>query len=145
MTLIEILTVIVVIGVLMGIVGLSARASFKRAKKTRAEVEARSIAMSLKAYYETYGFWPINMSEGTYVDLGGDLLKLLTGETTPNNIKAVFLEVPPDRIKGGYYIDPWTNAFQVKIETMKPMSTNEYVLTVIPPLFDREPRETNEE
>jgi len=145
MSLVEILVVIVVIGVLMGIVGLSSRLSFKRAKITRATVEGREIATALKSYYTVYDSWPSSVvdpeqvDEDGYVKLDGNLLQLLRNEggINTNAVKTVFLEVSPNRIRGGAYIDPWTNAYEVAVLPKQSSSTNHYILTVVPPFFNR--------
>ena len=145
MTLMEILVVIVVIGILMGIVGLSAKSSFRNAKITRATVEGRAIAQSLQSYYTAYGYWPSSVldsdeqDEEGYVKLGGALLDLLRNEgaANPNAVKTVTLEVPDARIRGGFYIDPWTNAYRVAVVPKPATSTNEYILTILPFQFKK--------
>ena len=63
-TLLELLTVIAIIGILAGlmlpaIMGFQARTRIKKA-----ETEVKSLATAIRAYHTEYSRWPVNPSEG---------------------------------------------------------------------------------
>jgi prepilin-type N-terminal cleavage/methylation domain-containing protein len=57
-TLIEMLTVIAIIGILAGLLFPAIGAALKKAKVAKAQTEVKAIETALKGYYTEYGKWP---------------------------------------------------------------------------------------
>lgn len=64
-TLIELLTVIVIIGVLAGLLLPALKGARDSAKKTKAQTTINGVSIALKAYNNEYGFWPLTASGGS--------------------------------------------------------------------------------
>ncbi len=59
-TLVEMLTVIVLIGVLMTAAGLSVRKANELSRNTKAEAECRELVNAILEYRETFHAWPVD-------------------------------------------------------------------------------------
>ncbi|MBI4023933.1 MAG: prepilin-type N-terminal cleavage/methylation domain-containing protein [Verrucomicrobia bacterium] len=138
-TLIELLTVIGIIGVLAGILMPALSGARDSAKKGKAQTTINSISIALKAYYNEYGFWPTNASlvdtelsvsenKFLYLMLSGSDTNLAGGtEVGCNPRKIVFLEYKPSDIgpvntttylkdtssTTTNLVNPWGNAFRI--------------------------------
>lgn len=67
-TLLELLTVVVIIAILVGLTGTAAVAMRKKAIKKKREVQKETLASAAQAYLHEYNKWPVTHSAG-YIDL----------------------------------------------------------------------------
>ena len=131
-TLIELLVVIAIIAILASILLPAMNAAFRKAEKTQAQTEIKSIETAVKAFYSDYGKFPAGNgnpsgNDYSYGGLGGysasyrpnfELMNVLRGiDTTNNPRKTVYLEIPQDSISSNNYIDPWGQQYEVTIDT----------------------------
>lgn len=108
-TLIEMLTVIVLISILMTAAGLSVRKARQLAKNTKAEAECRELVNAMLEYRATYGGWP-NDAKGELEVSYSFLKPLIDGGSNPRGI--VFLNLS---LTSGDWRDPWGSPYKVHI------------------------------
>ena len=78
-TLIELLTVIVIIGLLMGLVYPLINNAMKRTKVAASKVKFNQYVNALEAFKSEYRYYPFNNGSGISVDSNGDTLVSLIG------------------------------------------------------------------
>ncbi len=141
-TIIELLTVIAIIGILTGMIGTAAYAARQSGYKAQAEAEARELANACRSFWVASGSWkggsrwPANGAGGT-ITKGSSLYKELTGD---NPAKAVFLEFDEERFEGdnGEYLDPWGKPYRVSFEkTHEIKRTQKFSSSVTFPMRNR--------
>lgn len=137
-TLIELLVVIAIIAILASILLPAMNAAFRKAEKTQALTDIKSIETAVKAFYSDYGKFPQgNGNPGGSDDFsyGGvesysvryrpnsELMNVLRGlDSTNNPRKTVYLEVPQDSLgtdsaTTNSFIDPWGQQYEITIDT----------------------------
>ena len=111
-TLVEMLSVIVLIGILMTAAGMSVRRANEMARKTKAEAECRELVNALLEYRTTYGVWPGGSSANGEVEATASFLKpLIDSSDKQGNARGlVFLNLS---ITSGNWNDPWGNPYKV--------------------------------
>jgi prepilin-type N-terminal cleavage/methylation domain-containing protein len=126
-TLIELLTVIAIIGVLLAMLFPAIKSVMAKAEATKAQTSISGLATAFRAYYTEYGKWPISDVKGPEIyDVTTPLYGILKGENinitvgtaiyqgNPRNI--VFLEfkaadlVSPS-INTTNFVDPWKQVY----------------------------------
>lgn len=136
-TLIEVLTVIAIIGVLAGILFPMVTRSRERAVENRAVAGANAIALALRNYKMSYSKFPVPVSDPVGGNTGNgantfgglndydkiifSLSGVLPGGTkddtnfkTVNRKKTSFLELPPEYMKdGGFFANPWGRRYWI--------------------------------
>jgi len=131
-TLIEMLTVIGIIGILASMLFPVVTRVMKTVKETQAKTEMKGIEMALKSYFNEYGRYPTNLSTGGDVSYGaisgatftnGVLLNVLRSTNGPGNEafasnprKLSFLEVNAKSLQGTCYIDPWGQQYEIVVD-----------------------------
>lgn len=127
-TIVEMLTIIVIISILAAFLLPALTTVRHRARKTEAKVLMNAISTAVKSYESTYGVLPVTSSSwsnsatsSTYSSQYNTLISVLTnldteGNTGKNTRNIRFLDVPKDYIQKGY-VDPWNNKFRVYIDT----------------------------
>lgn len=136
-TLIELLTVIAVIGLLTGFLMVAISAAREKGRRTRAKAETRELAKAWRSYWMLYGDtlgWPYGRSN---VVMNADAMKILLAEDdTWNPQGIVFMDAPPDAIERGFY-DPWNRPYTVNFSSDSIIGKEFYGTTVFMPLQDR--------
>lgn len=117
-TLMELLIVIAILGILMGLLFPAVNGALNSARKAQAKNDVVQIANAVVMYETEYGTFPTN-SSASPMDVGGTFLQALMG-TNPRRI--TFIEVPDYKknkggITNGNWIDPWTNAYKIVVDT----------------------------
>jgi prepilin-type N-terminal cleavage/methylation domain-containing protein len=119
-TLIELLVVISIIAILASLGFPAVNGAIDSARKARAGSDVAQIATAVVAYEVEYGRLPTHT--GTNVDLA--LMNTLTGNSTNNPRKIVFLEASPwKKGKGGTnssgFCDPWdsNSVYRIALDT----------------------------
>ncbi len=117
-TLIELLVVIGIIAILASILLPALNAAMKRAERSEAQTEVKSIETAVKAYMNEYGKLPApdnrQGSADWHVNSEGDsedVMEILTGD---NPRKIVFLEGPDSN---GVFLDPWDEQYYLYLDT----------------------------
>lgn len=106
-TLIELLTVISIIGVLSALLVAIVTAARLRVKKAKAQSEVREIGRAWKTYWMVYGKWPSSIA-GQNRPMDAMAMRILQGE---NPQRIVFMEMDPEKNDG--FKDPWGNHYYV--------------------------------
>ena len=119
-TLVEMLTVVVLIGILMASSGMALAKANELAKRTKAETECRELVNALLTYRSTYGEWP-GGKKGE-VDADSAILSPLMN-ASENTHGIVFLNLQPDRLDGGKWLDPWHVPYRVFFHDGSPEAT----------------------
>lgn len=134
-TLIELLTVIAVIGVLAGLLMVAVTAAREKARRTTAISETRELAKAWKSYWVLYGDtlgWPYGRSN---VVMDADAMKILLAaedDVTWNPQGIIFMDAPPDAIERGFR-DPWNNPYTVDFSSKSIVGKEYYETTVFFP------------
>ena len=110
-TLVEMLTVVVLIGILMASSGMALGKANELARRTKAETECRELVNALISYRSTYGEWPGGGASGE-VEADSSILQPLY-DPSANARKLIFLNIVPERLDGGMWLDPWGNPYSV--------------------------------
>jgi len=138
-TLIELLTVIAVIGVLAGLLMVAVSAAREKARRTKAIGETRQLASAWKSYWMLYGDtlgWPVGFG-GSNIVMNADAMRILLAEDdTWNPQGIVFLDAPPGAINSGF-VDPWKNLYTVDFSSRSIAGTEFYETTVFLPMEKR--------
>ena len=111
-TLVEMLTVMVLICILMASSGMALAKANELAKRTKAETECRELVHALIAYRSTYGEWPGGDSGKDEVEADSAILTPLF-DPSANNRHLVFLNIAPERLESGRWLDPWGRAYKI--------------------------------
>ena len=122
-TLIEILTVIAIIGILAAILVPVAGKARKTALKRRAMVEMNSIKVAIMQFQADHKYmpWPGAVKVGTDAWTTSDsdqlaVMELLTGN---NALKKIYLQIPeksrPDKTSV-LFLDPWKRAYVIGLD-----------------------------
>lgn len=134
-TLIELLTVIAIIGILAGLLLPALGKARQKAKIAKAQTEVSSLEAAWKAYFTEYGKWPCSATqcppggqpatEGTSqgVQAFSEIVALLGGyagtvnsyQPARDNPRLIrFLEIPQKSISStGAFVDPWGNPYKM--------------------------------
>ena len=133
-TLIELLTVIAIIGVLVALLFPAIKSALGKAEAAKAQQGVSGLATAYKAYYTEYGKWPATTTDPSGIMTTTNwMVALLRGEDksategiityngNPRHIR--FLEMktadlaidPVNNLTN--YVDPWKTAYQVLFDT----------------------------
>lgn len=126
-TLIELMTVMIIISILIGLLIPTILLVKRQAMKTLAKSQMNAIATAIRTYEATYGVMPIpdgwtDENQGSKYD---DLMALLTNVKAPQtetpyaegNTRSIrFLDVPASYTTKGY-CDPWGKAYFIWISS----------------------------
>lgn len=114
-TLIEILTVIVIIAVLFALL-LSAIAGMSRnAERVRTKTRAQDFAYAIKEYFNEYGQWPgqtQGASDTTYYANQDVIMNALTN----NSRDIAFIELKESAVLNNRYVDSWDQPLIVAMD-----------------------------
>lgn len=113
-TLVELLTVIVLIAILLSAAGMSARKAREVAKAAKAESECRELVNAVLEYRSLYEKWPGHAKdEKVQIEepVTAEFLKPLS-DAGANDRGIVFLNV---NLSGGVFVDPWKNPYMIYI------------------------------
>ena len=136
-TLIELLTVIAVIGVLAGLLMVAVTAARDKARRTKAMGETRELAKAWKSYWVLYGDslgWPVGYG-GSNVLMNAAAMKILLAaedDVTWNPQGIIFIDAPPDATVNGFR-DPWNNLYTVDFSSKSIAGKEHYETTVFFP------------
>ena len=126
-TLVELLTVILIIAILAGILIPVVTGIIIRAEETRARTEMNAIITAIKQYKAEYGRLPIPKADqgdpdkyyrdpGELKDIMAALMALDTASDPDNPRKIIFLEPNPES-PPGEFLDPWGEPYRIKLDT----------------------------
>ncbi|MBM4044842.1 MAG: type II secretion system protein [Planctomycetes bacterium] len=143
-TLVELLTVIAIIGILVGFLLVAVSKARERARRVQVEAEVRELAKAWKAYWVTYGHqhgWPFAKDGQGKIrrEMDGTAMKILAGaEDTPtwNPEGLVFMEVQTEELENGFK-DPWGKLYMVDFSSDLITGTEYYETAVTFPNRDR--------
>lgn len=116
-TLIEVITVAVIIGILLAVVFPAMTTARKNAKKRQAALETRLIADAIGLYRNTYGKWPLQVQDEmdtTYWAQNQTNLLYTLIRGNPRNMQ--FLEVDARSMTNGMFLDPWGHGYVIAVD-----------------------------
>jgi len=117
-TLVELLTVIAIIGILAGFLLVAVSKARERARRVQVEAEVRELAKAWKAYWVTYGQqlgWPeiVDGAPPQRQAMTDWWMGILAGQNSRWNPEGlVFMEIQAEELAEGFK-DPWGNFYQV--------------------------------
>lgn len=111
-TLIEMLTVVAIIGILAALLLPALQFVIRKAEVARAQTAVYGLATAFKAYFTEYGKWP--STSGSAMPVTTDLIDP-NGAGNPRKI--VFYDFPTKDLNGTTYLDPWKNPYQVQFDS----------------------------
>ncbi|MCG3148745.1 MAG: hypothetical protein PCFJNLEI_02192 [Verrucomicrobiae bacterium] len=108
-TLIEILTVIVIIGILAALLLPAIKAATNKAKSAQARTMIQHTGAAFRSYFAEFSVWPTNSDHTTVFNLTTNLFR--------NTASITFLDVPSKSvITGGIVVDPWKNPYKCVVD-----------------------------
>jgi len=115
-TLIELLTVILIIMILAGLLAPVLQAARNSARKSRAKAETADLVKAWEGYWRTYTNWPVAVDAGDAqtIEMTASRVADLNG-TSPNNPFGIkFMDFPKGALLTGFK-DPWGNLYKVTL------------------------------
>ena len=106
-TLVELLTVIAIIGILAGLTLVAVGQAKKRAYLAKANSEVRELVKAWNVYWLTFGAWPEALKGGTNVPMTTANVRYLRGA---NDMGLYLLDV---KMPSEGFKDPWGNFYTV--------------------------------
>jgi prepilin-type N-terminal cleavage/methylation domain-containing protein len=130
-TLIELLTVLAIIGMLASMLVGGAIHARKKARIAKAQSEVKELSKAWKAYWMVYKKWPKSCEGQRNVKMTVDKMSILTGVMSMDNERALaFMQVDPGVMVNGF-IDPWGKLYQVDFDISNvPQPEDVYQTTV---------------
>lgn len=124
-TLIELLTVVVIIAILVALLFPAIQSIIKKGESSEAKTEIKVIENAIRLFYTEYGILPVDCSGGT-ADIAvsttnSDILKTLMVNNGTFNPRGIAFLVPPSRKNGfdpsTYYLtDPWGGGYTIILD-----------------------------
>ena len=111
-TLVEMLTVVGILGILMGTAFTGLSQAQRQGRTAKAQTEIRQLISAWFAYEAANDDWPVNMpSGGEPVEATQAVLQELLGDGQ-GSVSKVYLNAP---IRAGAFRDPWGTPYKLKI------------------------------
>ena len=113
-TLLEMLTVIGILGIMIATAFTGLAQAQRQARNAKAQAEVRQLINAWFAYEAANDDWPSDMPEnGDAVETSKTRLSVLLGESEDaSGERRVYLNAP---IRNGYFRDPWGTPYKLKI------------------------------
>ncbi len=135
-TLVEMLTVIVLIGILMSAAGLAVRKANELSKNTKAESECRELVNALLEYRSVYHKWPTK-NTGKEIASASFLKPLVDPTDKDSNPRGlVFLNLT---LTDSTWNDPWGRPYQVYFPNPKDVQRPKAIEACVSFPFKRPP------
>lgn len=132
-SLVELLTVIAIIGILAGMTMMAVSAAKKRAHITKANGEVRELMKAWNAYWITFGKWPDALKGATNAPMNAANLSYLLG----NNGMNLFLMDAGAKASAEGLKDPWGTLYRVDFSQTRTPGYDVYEASVAFPLQRR--------
>lgn len=133
-TLVEMLTVIVLIGILMTAAGLAVRKANELSRNTKAEAECRELVNAMLEYRETFHEWPVE-NPGAEEEATARLLKPLI-DPSGNSRGLVFMNLT---LSDSTWNDPWGKPYRVYFPNPKDVQRPKAIEACVSFPFKRPP------
>lgn len=119
-SLIEMLTVIAIIGILVGLLIAGLAYARQKAKIAKCKAEVRQLSVAWKTYWLVYGSWPPGCANQNK-EMDGSIMQVLMGGPNDNTQKIIFLDLGTNVLGNGFK-DPWGHVYKVDFrKTTAPM------------------------
>jgi len=129
-TLIEMLTVVAIIGILAGLMLAGGAYARRKAKIARATVEVKELSNAWKSFWMIYGSWPSSYSGVKNMDASA--VRILTGEDiSANPGQYRFMDLGAARVSTEGFKDPWGEYYRVDFGPITPVTTQDVYEAVI--------------
>jgi prepilin-type N-terminal cleavage/methylation domain-containing protein len=127
-TLVELLTVITIIGILAGLMFVAVGAAKKRAYIAKAQLETSELLKAWNSYWTTFGEWPTALKDAKNAEMNTTNMGYLRG----NNPMDLYLIDVKMTSKG--FEDPWRALYTVDFTQQKTPGEDVYEACVALPL-----------
>lgn len=128
-TLIELLTVIMIIMILAAILAPVLGAARDSARKKRAKTELVDLTRAWEAYWRTYSNWP-SAGSGNDVAMDAAMVLALSGlPSVDNQYEMKFMDFPRNALTVGFK-DPWGSLYEVDLKESDVRYTWDYATRV---------------
>lgn len=132
-SLIELLTVVAIIGILAGMTMVAVGAAKRRAHIAKAQGEVRELMRAWRGYYLTFNEWPSDLRNTTNALMDAGNLRYLLGVNDQN---LHFLDAGPQAATKGM-LDPWGEYYMVDFSQTQIPGEDVYEACVAFPLQRR--------
>ena len=123
-TLVELLSVMVVIGLLVSALGMAVSKARELARRTRAETELREMVAAWQQYYQLYKEYPSVVNGKNDLPASRDVLGPLIDPESIDNPRGLVLLNPKLPFNANdEYTDPWGTPYQLSFAQAKTEST----------------------
>ena len=113
-TLVEMLSVIVIISLLAGATGMALAKARELSRRTRAEAELREMVAAWLQYHQLYQELPGVVRDKNDLPASKEILEPLTDPESPDNPRGLVLLNPKLPFNDqGFYTDPWGTPYQL--------------------------------
>ena len=113
-TLVELLTVIVIIAILASVTAIGLHRARELARRTRAETELREMVAAWLQYHQLYGEYPSLVKDQNDLDTSRKILAPLIDPESADNPRGLVLLNPKLPFNGkDEYVDPWGTPYQL--------------------------------
>lgn len=130
-TLVELLTVIAIIGILAGLTFVAVGAAKKRAYIARAQSEVRELVKAWNVYWLTFGEWPAALKDAQDAPMSTGNMSYLRGN---NGMQMYLIDV---KMSAQGFEDPWGNPYRVDFSQTTTPGQDVYEACVALPLQKR--------
>jgi type II secretory pathway pseudopilin PulG len=129
-TLIELLTVIAIMGILMAMMVAAIAMAKRRTYESKAKAEVRELVRAWNAYWLAYGKFPAALTGVTNAEMTADNIKYLLATPSMDDPGVHrFLDTKIDVGTQGFR-DPWGNYYRVDFSQQRVHGSNIYEATV---------------
>ena len=113
-TLMELLSVIVIIGILLSAISMALSKARELARRTRAETELREMVSAWLQYHQLYGEYPSLVKGRKDLNTSRKILAPLIDPESADNPRGLILLNPKLPFNAGdFYTDPWGTPYQL--------------------------------
>jgi type II secretory pathway pseudopilin PulG len=110
----ELLSVIVIIGILLSAISMALSKARELARRTRAEAELREMVSAWLQYHQLYGGYPSLVSGKNEIETSRTILAPLIDPESDDNPRGLVLLNPKLPFNAGdFYTDPWGTPYQL--------------------------------
>jgi len=115
-SMIEILTVVVILAILLGMLFPVVIGARTWAREKRAMMEIKNIEMAVKSYRAVYGQWPRQTQGAFDTTYYADNAAVIGALTTNNSRGMVFLQLQQSSLSNGSFLDPWLHPYVIVMD-----------------------------
>jgi len=137
-TLVEMLSVIVIITLLAGTIAMALAKARELARRTRAETELREMVSAWLQYHQLYGEYPSLVKDQNDLDTSRKILAPLIDPESGDNPRGLVLLNPKLPFNAAdFYTDPWGTPYRLSFAQAEVMATTAMRTSIVFPSRQR--------